>query len=158
MYGGSSVLHDAELLIKIPHTGYFYDRVLAMELSIFLAKVFGLYSVIVCAAVFFKRRELEAVLQEFEKSRLFAFFSGAMALLLGLAIVVGHAVWEFDWRILITVLGWLTVIKGVIRLFFFDWAKGAARKILYSGWYWYSIGLFFSIGLWLTYIGFRATL
>ena len=125
-----------------------------MELSIFLAKVFGLYLVIVCAAVFLQREELEVAFQEFEKSRLFAFFSGAMVLLLGLAIVVSHTIWEANWRGVITLLGWLTLMKGVIRLFFLNQAKTLARKLVYSGWYWYIIGLSFIIGCWFTYIGF----
>ena len=125
-----------------------------MELSIFLAKLLGLYLMIVCAAVFLNREELKVTLEEFQKSRLFVFFSGAMVLLLGLAIVISHTIWELNWRGLITLLGWLTVGKGIIRLYFFEWAKVTSKKVVQSGWYWFIIGLSFIVGLWLVYIGF----
>ena len=125
-----------------------------MELSIFLAKLLGLYLMIVCAAVFLKREKLKIMLEEFEKSHLFIFSSGAMVLLLGLAMVISHTIWELNWRGLITLLGWLTVGKGIIRLYFFEWAQVTSRKVVQSRWYWCIIGLSFIIGLWLAYIGF----
>jgi hypothetical protein len=37
---------------------------------------------------------------------------------MGMLIVALHNVWSADWRLLVTLLGWLTVIKGaVITLF-----------------------------------------
>ena len=33
----------------------------------------------------------------------------------GLAIVLVHNVWTFDWRVIITILGWLAVLGGIFR-------------------------------------------
>ncbi len=35
----------------------------------------------------------------------------------GLAIVLTHNIWTADWRVLITIFGWLNVIGGALRLF-----------------------------------------
>ena len=35
----------------------------------------------------------------------------------GLAIVLTHNIWAADWRVLITLFGWLNVIGGALRLF-----------------------------------------
>lgn len=39
---------------------------------------------------------------------------GLLTLPLGLAMVVGHNVWVLDWPVLVTVAGWLMLIKGTI--------------------------------------------
>ena len=41
---------------------------------------------------------------------------GMLTLVAGLAIVNAHNLWVTDWRVIITILGWLSVIGGVIRL------------------------------------------
>ena len=35
---------------------------------------------------------------------------------MGLAIVNLHNMWRADWRVIITVLGWLMMIGGIIRI------------------------------------------
>lgn len=48
----------------------------------------------------------------------FAIASGYIALVLGLATVLLHNIWVADWRVVITVFGWLSLLKGVVRLGF----------------------------------------
>lgn len=45
------------------------------------------------------------------------FVSGVLLFVAGLAIVRAHNVWT-GWPVLVTVLGWLAIIGGLIRLFF----------------------------------------
>jgi positive regulator of sigma E activity len=44
------------------------------------------------------------------------YLSGLLSLLAGLAIVNLHNMWRADWRVIITVLGWLMTIGGIIRI------------------------------------------
>jgi glucan phosphoethanolaminetransferase (alkaline phosphatase superfamily) len=44
------------------------------------------------------------------------FFSGIFTLLAGLAIVRAHNVWSAEWTVLVTILGWLCVIGGIVRI------------------------------------------
>jgi hypothetical protein len=46
------------------------------------------------------------------------FLSGVLSLLGGIAIVRVHNIWIGDWRIIITVLGWLAIAGGLIRMWF----------------------------------------
>ena len=91
-----------------------------MELSIFLARVLGLYLVIVPLAVLVNRKHLPRLGEEFSTNLGLNILASVFALVLGLLLVVSHNVWSRDWRILITVLGWLTLAKGVVRLFFLE--------------------------------------
>ena len=59
-----------------------------------------------------------SLLREFIGSRSLIFITGILALVAGLAIVNTHNLWVQDWRVLVTVLGWLLVIRGVTLLVF----------------------------------------
>jgi 1,4-dihydroxy-2-naphthoate octaprenyltransferase len=39
---------------------------------------------------------------------------GMFALLAGLAIVNVHNLWVSDWRVIITILGWLAIVRGAL--------------------------------------------
>jgi hypothetical protein len=49
------------------------------------------------------------------KSPTLIYFSGLLALVPGLAIINMHTGWR-GWPVIITIIGWLLVIGGVIRL------------------------------------------
>ncbi len=124
-----------------------------MELSLFLAKVLGLYLLIVCVAVLVNRKMVSQLVEKLNDHLPFLVFSGAIFLILGLAIVVSHNVWTTDWRVLITVLGWMTIVKAVIRLFIPDKIQPLARKFT-GPWINYWVVFFLIVGVYLTYIGF----
>jgi hypothetical protein len=44
------------------------------------------------------------------------YLSGLLSPLAGLAIVNLHNRWQVDWRVIITVLGWLMTIGGIMRI------------------------------------------
>jgi hypothetical protein len=44
------------------------------------------------------------------------FLSGILSLLGGLAIVRVHNVWTGGWRVILTVLGWLAIAGGLLRM------------------------------------------
>ena len=44
------------------------------------------------------------------------YLSGLMAFTAGVAMLNGWHAWTADWRIIITLLGWILVIAGIIRI------------------------------------------
>ena len=56
------------------------------------------------------------------------FVSGILLLVAGLAIVRVHNVWGGGWRVVVTVLGWLAVISGILRMLPF-WAASIASSL-----------------------------
>ncbi len=97
-----------------------------MELSIFLARVFGLYLVIAGFLYFTRRHFIEKAISEFYDHNALILTTGVINLIIGLLIVVGHNVWTWSWVVVITILGYLTLIKGLVRLFAPD---GGDKKI-----------------------------
>jgi len=59
-----------------------------------------------------------SLLKEFIGSRALIFVTGVLALLAGLIIVNAHNLWVPDWRVVITVLGWLAIVRGIMNLVF----------------------------------------
>jgi hypothetical protein len=58
--------------------------------------------------------------------------SGMATLLAGLAILNAHHAWTSDWRVLVTLIGWLFVIAGLLRLILPKFVETAAPAV-YSG-------------------------
>jgi hypothetical protein len=68
-------------------------------------------------AVFANQRGFRDMSEEFLASRALLFLSGLIIMPAGLAIVLTHNVWTADWRVVITIFGWLCTIGGALRLF-----------------------------------------
>jgi hypothetical protein len=56
--------------------------------------------------------------KEFIASRALIFITGALALTAGLAVVNAHNLWVPDWRVVVTILGWLLIVRGISNLVF----------------------------------------
>lgn len=124
-----------------------------MELSIFLAKVIGLYMLIVAAIFLFRGNSIKETLNEMTQSKGLLAFSGALALLTGLAIVIGHPVYEWSWRVVITLLGYLAIFQGITRLAFTNEMKSFVSIVMHR-YLWVVILVLFLLGAFLCYAGF----
>jgi hypothetical protein len=59
-----------------------------------------------------------SLLKELIGSRAIIYTTGVLALLAGVAVVNAHNLWVPDWRVIVTVLGWLLVVRGAMNLVF----------------------------------------
>jgi len=75
-----------------------HDRLTSMELSLFLAKLFGIYLLIVAVLWAVRGDVISKVIEEFFASRAMLFMSGLLALAVGIAMAISHSVWELNWR------------------------------------------------------------
>ena len=92
-----------------------------METSLFLARVIGLISVISTVVILVRYKQSLALEAEATHSPVLIHLSGFVFLILGVLLVVSHWVWTFDWRLVITIIGWLILLKGIGRILF-PWA------------------------------------
>jgi hypothetical protein len=126
-----------------------------MQTSIFLAKLMGPILALAGLAMLINRKELEALAQEFLRSRALFFLLGLVDFATGLAIVLTHNVWVADWRIIITLLGWLLLVRGTVRVLIPDQIKPFGIKLLknpnaVTG----SVAIVLVLGLVLSYFGY----
>ena len=101
-----------------------------MTTSIFLARLIGPCALALGLALVVQGSGFRAVASEFMASPALLFLSGIITLPAGLAIVLTHNVWTPDWRVVITIVGWLAVVTGAIRMIFPQQAAAKARGLI----------------------------
>ena len=89
-----------------------------METSLFLAQFWGWLLVLTGAGVLIQSDSFLKSLDRLSDDKGFLLTSGYLALVIGLVTVLLHNVWSKDVTVLVTVFGWLSLIKGVVRLAF----------------------------------------
>jgi hypothetical protein len=87
-----------------------------MQTSAFLAQLIGPLLLVMGVGMAANADSYRDMAREFLASRALIYIAGLLAFVPGLAIVLVHNVWAFDWRVIITLLGWLAVIGGIFRL------------------------------------------
>ncbi|MGH6740477.1 MAG: hypothetical protein ACREDY_15885, partial [Bradyrhizobium sp.] len=127
-----------------------------MQTSIFLAKLIGPFALALGLALLVNGSTFRTLANEFLASPALIFLSGVITLPAGLAIVLTHNVWTADWRVLITLLGWLAVIAGFIRMIVPQRAASIGRSAVANP-LTPKIGgaIYCAIGLALCYFGYR---
>lgn len=124
-----------------------------MDLSIFLAKVWGLYITAVTLSLITNKSNLKLLFEAYRHSTV-VFFSGIVELLIGILTVLSHNVWVWDYQGLITLFGWIALVRGLMRLFAPATASNWIRKYEKSGTVVYFLVAAFIIGLYLIGVGF----
>ncbi|RMX17901.1 hypothetical protein EAS68_09710 [Legionella jordanis] len=123
-----------------------------MELTLFLGKVIGWYFVIVALWIVIRQELANGIISETIAHRALLFFMAIITLILGLMIVISHNVWVMGWPVIITIVGWLMLIGGLLRLFFPEIgvriAQAWLRKPVY---FWIAAAIYLIIGLYLLY-------
>jgi hypothetical protein len=89
-----------------------------MSTSKYIARLIGPLFLIMGLGMVVEGDTVRALSQEFLGNLSLIYLAGMLALIAGLAIVNAHNLWVADWRIIITILGWLAVIGGIVRLLF----------------------------------------
>lgn len=78
--------------------------------------------------------------------------TGYITFLLGLATTVAHSLWVKDWRVTITLLGWITLLKGLQKILLPQRINKAAQKFKKLQIFWGFV--IFSIGAWFFWMSF----
>ena len=101
-----------------------------MDPSLLLARLLGPLFLVAGLGLLLKPVHYRKMLHHFLTDAALYYFSGALALIVGIAILLFHNLWVADWRVVITVIGWLSVAKGVVRLLFPGAGQRAAAGLL----------------------------
>jgi len=86
-------------------------------LTLFLAKLIGAYALIMSAWMLVRRDVALQMIESISREPVAIAFIGMIRLAIGLAIVIGHDIWSDMVAALVSLVGWLTLISGVLTLF-----------------------------------------
>ena len=85
-----------------------------MDISIFFARLWGSFFV-VFGLLFIITKQLGKTI-EMTDNKAFVISTGYISFLMGLVTVILHNVWTLNWKVAITILGWSTLIKGIMKI------------------------------------------
>ncbi len=127
--------------------------------TVFLARLFGLYCLIMAAAMLSQPEAFVTIVHALMADASLVLIAGVFTLFGGLAIVLLHNYWSGGaLTIIITLLGWLTLIKAVVLVALPStklvamYGGVTSTHLLISG----SLALL--LGIYLTVAGFRSPL
>ncbi len=129
-----------------------------MELTLFLAKFIGVFSLIYGLSMLLKKKMvMEIFTSFFGERRATVYVLGILEVLGGLAIVLTHNIWnEGLLALVVTIFGWLLLLEGFLYIFL-------SKQKLMNMWrgfqesaslYYIVAGSMLLLGTYLTYVGF----
>ena len=89
-----------------------------MELSFLVAKIIAILYISAGIAALSGKITFSKIVEDFEKSQGLTFISGFITLIIGMLLVTYHNIWVKNWTVLITIIGWVSLLKGVMLIAF----------------------------------------
>lgn len=125
-----------------------------MDISIVLAQIWGITFVVLGLSMLLNKKWTAVAIEEMFQNQGVIWQAGFICLVMGLVLVALNNVWTFGLPLFITILGWLTVIKGAVILLF-PGLSGAYYKKMNTGniFVWGGLAMLI-LGLVLLYNGF----
>ena len=126
-----------------------------MERSHFLAKLIGPVFIVGGLGMLFNTDIYRAMFQRALHDHMLSYLSGVLALSVGLAIIAVHNDWKWHWPLIITVVGWLALIGGTVRMLAPQAIEAAGLAVLsYPNFFIVDGGLAVLLGVLLSYFGY----
>jgi predicted MFS family arabinose efflux permease len=118
-----------------------------MELSFLVAKMLAIVYISAGIAAVSGKITFSRIVEDFEKSQGLTFISGFMTLVMGMLLVHYHNIWVKDWTVLITIVAWMSLLKGIMLIVFpqsISSFKGLYKNTRMWGIFMIAIGLLFA--------------
>lgn len=125
-----------------------------MSATQFFSQFFGIYLIVLGLAWLMRRELFLAAIEDLTENPGLSLFGSVFAFMMGLVIVLIHNKWEMSHALVITIFGYLTLLKGITGLLFPEFRKKVAKAMLQSNAINLFIFLWMILGGYLTYMGF----
>jgi hypothetical protein len=105
-------------------------------LTLLLGQVFGIYFALTGLSMLIYFRELKEAVEEFAMSKMLFYLTGHFLFVIGLLVVLLHTSFDGILAIMVTILGYLTLLKGVLILLLpHSWVGSLTLFFNKTGWY-----------------------
>ena len=109
-----------------------WSKSVVLDVSIAFARIWGGFFLIF-GLLFILAKFLGKVI-EMSDNKFFTVATGYNSLMFGLATVALHNIWVLDWRLVITLLGWSTLLKGIMKIAFPEGINQNAQRFKKNQW------------------------
>lgn len=128
-----------------------------LEPAIYIARLVGPVFAAMGLSVLLNAPMYNALMLEATRSPILIYLTGVMLLPVGIAMLHSYRAWTNDWRVIVTVLGWLFAIGGAVRVLSPQIAMNVRLQLFTGTVAGPLIGLVvFLIGAVLTVMGYRS--
>ena len=118
------------------------------------ARVLGPFLFIACITAVVRAPDMRALISDFAANALWPWVFGAFVLVGGLIIVALHQHWRGAAAFIVSLFGWLMVLRGVLLLAFPATFISMANSVIDMGALWRGVCIALAaLGLYLTYVG-----
>ncbi|MGP0093187.1 MAG: hypothetical protein ACLPKB_25080 [Xanthobacteraceae bacterium] len=129
-----------------------------LPLTIFLGKLLGIYCIILALAMIARKQSAVATVRALIGNPPLLLFAEMLGLAAGLAMVLGHNIWSGGaLPVVITLVGWLAVIRGAVLLAL---PQDAVLKVFealrYEELFYVYMGATLVLGIYLSFASFSA--
>jgi len=123
----------------------------------YISKLIGLFLLVVAVAAIAGKASFVETSSLLVHDRPLLLIVGMILLTAGLALVLTHNVWSGGVTpVLLTVVGWLILIRGIVLLFLTpDAVTKLFAMVRFADFFYLYCGIALALGLYLTYAGFR---
>jgi hypothetical protein len=87
-----------------------------MQPVVFIARVIGPLFIVLGIGILLNQSIYTDMIGQAVLLPALIYLSGLLAFTAGVAMLNGYHAWTADWRVIITILGWIMVIAGIIRI------------------------------------------
>lgn len=91
-----------------------------MNFEIMIAQVAAIIYLSVAIGFLFNGKHYKDLIKDFFGNKGLLYLAGFITVIIGYIIIQKHNVWEYSWVVLVTLIGWAALIKGVLLLAFPD--------------------------------------
>lgn len=98
-----------------------------MDMSILLAKFWGWYLIVFFVILSFNPKRIKQIFNDLRDEK-FLIIASFVAIIIGLINILLHNVWEANWKLIITLIGWIALFKG---LALFTFPRQTVKRLNY---------------------------
>ena len=128
-----------------------------METSILIAKILATVYLSYFLGLLFSSKYYKEELPKLVDNSAYLILGGFMAIVFGFLILEFHNYWNSDWTVVITIFGWLSLLKGILLIVFPQMFTAYKTTILKAGNQKYILILLLIFGTFFGYFGFFTT-
>ncbi len=128
-----------------------------METSILIAKILATVYLSFSVGLLISSKYYKEELPKLVDNSAYLILGGFMAIVFGFLILEFHNFWNSDWTIVITIFGWLSLLKGIILIVFPQKFTVYKTTILKAENQIYVLLLILILGAFFGYFGFFTT-
>ncbi len=122
-----------------------------MENAVVLSQVLGIIYLALGLGMLIDSKHYHRLHTDFFKNHALVYVGAVLIITVGFFIVRWHNIWTPNWEIIITILGWFLLLKGLLLLLFptrflrqFESMFKTERHFFYYGWMVFLIGMVFA--------------